>query len=370
MKAARTISPARRRNSAGAAPKTAEPKAQPSALFYCAAYLLPLMTVLGQRAGYPWFNVVFTFGLLPLLDLALPVDKANLPKSEERRVEKLLRFRVLLWAWVPMQLALLWWACRLAPTLDAWSFVWLALSAGVVGGNSITVAHELGHKRVWFERALGELLLCTQSYGHFQIEHVQGHHWHVATPADPASARLGEPFPRFWVRSVVGSFLSALRIDRGRVLSYVAAELAMGCAVGAACGAAGAAFFAAQGVVGFTLLEAVNYLEHYGLQRKQLPDGSYEPVTPLHSWNADNTVSDAVLFRLGRHSDHHAFPTRRYQILRSFPESPNLPSGYAGLIPIVLVPPLWFALMDHRVIEHRRRVAALAPPAYPLSESE
>ena len=133
------------------------------------------MTVLGQRAGYPWFNVVFTFGLLPLLDLALPVDKANLPKSEERRVEKLLRFRVLLWAWVPMQLVLLWWACRLAPTLDAWSFVWLALSAGVVGGNSITVAHELGHKRVWFERALGELLLCTQSYGHFQIEHVQGH---------------------------------------------------------------------------------------------------------------------------------------------------------------------------------------------------
>ena len=96
------------------------------------------------------------------------------------------------------------------------------------------------------------------------------------------------------------------------------------------------------GFVGFTLLEAVNYLEHYGLQRKQLPDGTYEAVTPLHSWNADNTVSDAVLFRLGRHSDHHAFPTRRYQILRSFPESPNLPSGYAGLIPIVLAPPLWY----------------------------
>ena len=123
---------------------------------------------------------------------------------------------------------------------------------------------------------------------------MQGHHWHVATPADPASARLGEPFPRFWVRSVVGSFLSALRIDRRRVLSYVAAELAMGCVIGAACGAAGAAFFAAQGVVGFTLLEAGNYLEHYGLQRKQLPDGTYEPVTPLHSWNADNTVSDAA----------------------------------------------------------------------------
>ena len=104
---ARTMSPARRRNSA-AAPKTAEPKSQPSALFYCAAYLLPLMTVLGQRAGYPWFNVVFTFGLLPLLDLALPADKANIPtKEEERRIEKMLRFRVLLWAWVPVQLALL-----------------------------------------------------------------------------------------------------------------------------------------------------------------------------------------------------------------------------------------------------------------------
>ena len=102
--AARTISPARRRNSAGSALKMEERKSQPSALFYCAAYLLPLMTVLGQCAGYPWFNVVFTFGLLPLLDLALPVDKANLPKSEERRVEKLLRFRVLLWAWVLLRM--------------------------------------------------------------------------------------------------------------------------------------------------------------------------------------------------------------------------------------------------------------------------
>ena len=244
----------------------------------------------------------FTFVLMPVVDELLPRIKHNPAKEEERDMESRLGFRVLLWLWVPMQVALLAWATTsFASVLAASSVagaVGFVLSNGIVSGMSITVAHELGYTRVAFERQLGEMLLCTAMYGHFQIEHVQGHHWHVATPNDPATSRLNESFYRFWPRSVFGGLASAWRIEaremrrndrptlshHNRMLRY----FAMQCGVLAAChalagpGAFGALFCALQAVVGFTLLEAVNYLEHYGLQRRQRADGSYEPVDPTH----------------------------------------------------------------------------------------
>lgn len=342
----------------------------------------PASVLLGHwlqlRTGYAtaeWLNVAFTFVLMPVVDELLPRIKHNPAKEEERDMESRLGFRVLLWLWVPMQVALLAWATTSFASVLAASgvagAVGFVLSNGIVSGMSITVAHELGHKRVAFERQLGEMLLCTAMYGHFQIEHVQGHHWHVATPNDPATSRLNESFYRFWPRSVFGGLASAWRIEaremrrndrptlshHNRMLRY----FAMQCGVLAAChalagpGAFGALFCALQAVVGFTLLEAVNYLEHYGLQRRQRADGSYEPVDPTHSWNANSAMTNYVLFRLGRHSDHHAYPCRRYQILRSHDESPNLPVGYPSAILLALVPPLWFRVMNPKVEEQRQR---------------
>jgi alkane 1-monooxygenase len=78
----------------------------------------------------------------------------------------------------------------------------------------------------------------------------------------------------------------------------------------------------------------------------------YERVDPSHSWNSNNIATNVLLYHLQRHSDHHANPTRRYQTLRDFAESPNLPTGYAGMIVLALVPPVWRRVMDPRVLAH------------------
>jgi alkane 1-monooxygenase len=103
-------------------------------------------------------------------------------------------------------------------------------------------------------------------------------------------------------------------------------------------------------VFGFSLLEVVNYLEHYGLLRQKLANGRYERCMPRHSWNSNHVASNVFLYNLERHSDHHANPTRRYQMLRHFEEAPQLPSGYGLMLGIAYIPPLWRKVMDKRVL--------------------
>ena len=108
-----------------------------------------------------------------------------------------------------------------------------------------------------------------------------------------------------------------------------------------------------QAVVGFSLLEVVNYLEHYGLRRQWDDEKDrYELCRPEHSWNSNNVASNVFLYHLQRHSDHHANPVRRYQALRHFEEVPELPSGYATMIVLAYATPLWRRTMDPKVAAH------------------
>ena len=118
-------------------------------------------------------------------------------------------------------------------------------------------------------------------------------------------------------------------------------------------------------MVGISLLEVVNYLEHYGLARQKRPDGRYEPCAPQHSWNSNNVASNVLLYHLQRHSDHHAYPSRRYQVLRTLDDAPELPSGYGAMAVIAVLPSLWRRIMDPRVKAHYRgdlRLANVQPP--------
>jgi alkane 1-monooxygenase len=231
------------------------------------------------------------------------------------------------------------------------------------------VAHELVHRSGKFERALAEVLMMQVSYTHFCIEHVLGHHANVATPRDPATARAGESFYAFLPRTVFGGVASAwcieaVRMKRGgrpvfslgnRMLRY-AAELILLYGVAALLfGAGGVLFLAAQSIVAFTMLEVVNYLEHYGLQRREVRPGRFEPTRPYHSWNSSHRVTNWFLFNLGRHSDHHAAAGRRFHTLRHFEEAPQLPIGYAAIFVLALVPPLWRRVMDPRLADWRAR---------------
>ncbi|HMZ50603.1 MAG TPA: alkane 1-monooxygenase, partial [Flavobacteriales bacterium] len=203
-------------------------------------------------------------------------------------------------------------------------------------------------------------------YTHFAVEHNFGHHKRVSTPEDPASSRMGESFWKFLPRTVIGGFKSAVEIEKARLerkgksFWSLENELLQGWAITAGFVAANVAisgpraipFLVAQGAYGASLLEVVNYIEHYGLLRQKDANGKYERTQPEHSWNSNYVITNLVLYQLQRHSDHHAYPTRSFQSLRHFEGTPQLPGGYASMLLPAYIPSWWFAVMDPKVVEH------------------
>jgi len=314
-----------------------------------------------------WFGPLLIFIFFPILDIVIGMDPSNPPDSVLKWLEQDRYYRWCTYAFIPLQYAGLVFACWLwaSGDLSILSSIGLAATMGVVAGIGINTAHELGHKRASLERWLSKVALAQTGYGHFFIEHNRGHHVRVATPEDPASSRLGESFWAFLPRTVVGSVRSAWGIERERlgrsgisawswrndILQAWAMTVVLFAGLTAAFGWVVLPFLLLQ-ALGFTLLEVVNYLEHYGLLRHKREDGRYERCLPEHSWNSNNVASNVLLYHLQRHSDHHANPTRRYQALRHVDEAPQLPTGYAGMIVIAWIPPLWRRVMDHRLLDH------------------
>jgi alkane 1-monooxygenase len=313
------------------------------------------------------FGPLLVFAFFPLLDIAIGVDPTNPPDSVLKWLEQDRYYRWCTYLFIPVQYAGLVFACWLwsSGDLSILSSIGLALTMGVVAGIGINTAHELGHKRANLEKWLSKVALAQTGYGHFFIEHNRGHHVRVATPEDPASSRLGESFWAFLPRTVVGSVRSAWGIERERlgrsgvspwnwrndILQAWAMTVALFGILTAVFGLVVLPYLLIQ-ALGFTLLEVVNYLEHYGLLRQKREDGRYERCRAEHSWNSNNVASNVLLYHLQRHSDHHANPTRRYQALRHVDEAPQLPTGYAGMILLAWFPPLWRRVMDHRLLDH------------------
>ncbi len=323
-----------------------------------------------------FFGPVLVFAIFPPLDLALGMDARNPPDSVIKWLEQDRFYRWCTYLYIPIQYAGLIFACALwsSSDLSTVDSLGLALTVAMVSGIAINTAHELGHKRASLERWLSRVALAQSAYGHFFIEHNRGHHVRVATPEDPASARLGESFYAFLPRTVLGSLRSAWELERERlarldsspwsprndILSAWAITVALSAALVLAFGTVVLPYLIVQALVGFSLLEVVNYLEHYGLLRQRREDGRYERTRPEHSWNSNNAASNVLLYHLQRHSDHHANPIRRFQALRHVDEAPQLPTGYAGMILLALLPPLWRRTMDHRVLAHYGGDASLA----------
>ncbi|MFC9995039.1 alkane 1-monooxygenase [Nocardia sp. NPDC127526] len=353
----------------------------PTAIFLAAA-LVWAFNQLGWQAAAPvwwWIGPLLVYVLLPILDRFFGPDGQNPPDEVMEMLENDRYYRYCVYAYIPFQLLSVVFACYLWTADDlSWlgvdgglglaAKIGLALSIGVLGGVGINTAHELGHKKDELERWLSKITLAQTFYGHFYIEHNRGHHVRVATPEDPASARFAESFWNFLPRSVFGSLRSAWELERTRlqrvgkrtwsihndVLNAWLMSVVLWGALTAVFGPAVLPYLVIQAGYGFTLLETVNYLEHYGLLRQRTESGRYERCTPAHSWNSDHIVTNIFLYHLQRHSDHHANPTRRYQILRSMDGAPNLPSGYASMIGLAYFPPLWRKVMDHRVLDHYR----------------
>ncbi len=315
-----------------------------------------------------WVGPFVVFVAIPLLDWTIGKDSSNPPDSVLRRLEEDRYYRWCTYVFIPIQYAALVFACTRwsGGHLSFVDDLGLAVTVAMVGGIAINTAHELGHKRPQHEKWLAKVALAQAGYGHFFIEHNRGHHVRVATPEDPASARLGESFWAFLPRTVWGSLRSALQLEKQRlqrvgkpffsprndIFNAWAMSLVLFGALVAVFGWSVAPWLVLQAVIAFSLLEVVNYLEHYGLLRQKLEDGRYERCRPEHSWNSDNIASNVFLYHLQRHSDHHAHPTRRYQALRHSQDLPELPSGYATMILLAYATPLWFRRIDPMVVRH------------------
>lgn len=315
---------------------------------------------------WSWALPIYVFGLVVILELILPASQKNFDKAEEQLQKADPVYDYLLYLIVPIQYAfLIYYFFQVqTPGLSYFELTGRVLTMGIAcGAFGINVAHELGHRHTRHEQWMAKALLLTSLYQHFFIEHNRGHHRRVSTPEDPASSRYGEILYAFYFRSVIMGYVSAWHLEKERLdkegkaffsihnemIRFTLLQLAAVIAVFGLFGMKAGFCFLLAAAIGALLLETVNYIEHYGLQRKKIGENAYEKVLPIHSWNSNHFVGRVLLFELSRHSDHHYNPARKYQILRHFEESPQMPTGYPGMVLLALIPPLWFYVMHKKI---------------------
>jgi len=335
-------------------------------------YLSPISIYLLAIAAFTytgwfcWLPLIYAWVLVPLAELFIRPDETNMEAAEEELARQNKAYDYMLYLIVICQYAMLYYFLRstMQQGLSGWDIAGRIFSMGLLCGTfGINVAHELGHRSNKFEQGLAKALLATSLYIHFFIEHNKGHHKNVATPQDPSSARYNEPVYTFYFRTIVFSYISAWKIandecrKKGKNIVGLSNEMVQAHIIQLALvtiiyfffGWHSCLYFIAAAFIGITLLETVNYIEHYGLQRKQTEMGKYERTLPRHSWNSNHILGRIMLFELSRHSDHHYLASRKYQILRHHHDAPQLPTGYPGSMILAMIPPAWFYVMNKKL---------------------
>lgn len=343
-------------------------------------YLSPLIIYVGAFRSFTvtgweiWMPMIYAWLVIPLIELFIKPSVANMSAAEEELARADKTYDVLLYGIVVLQYIALYMFLRSLQTdelsaTDTTGRIWvMGLLCGTFG---INVGHELGHRVNQFEQGLAKALLLTSLYMHFFTEHNKGHHKRVATPDDPSSARYGEMIYVFYFRTIIFSYLSAWHIAneeqkkkgrpvfsiRNEMIQFHLIQLTFITSIAFVFGWLITLYFLAAALIGILLLETVNYIEHYGLQRKQLADGKYERALPAHSWNSDHIIGRLMLFELSRHSDHHYMASRKYQVLRHHDDAPQMPTGYPGMMILSLFPPAWFYVMNRKIKQLQKKEA-------------
>jgi alkane 1-monooxygenase len=321
-------------------------------LRYLLAFLPAALCLIGNLYG-GWLtgmNIIYSMLLLPILEWFLPEQTAtNNTKESDVLPTVLLILLSILHFGVTFTLL----NAAISKQITGGYLLAAIISSGVhAGTNGIVVAHELIHRKSALLRALGIFNLFQVNYVHFYIEHIKGHHKYVCTEGDPATARYGENFYSFLVRTIPGQFMSAFYSERRRIyhqsgshffnfvtLSFIF-ELLILATLTIMFGTVVLIVYLSYAAVAVILLEYVNYIEHYGLSR----DLS-ERFTAQHAWQSNKVTSRYGLVELSRHADHHLRASKPFQTLQNH-EGYCLPSGYYGMFYVALLPPLWFKLMN------------------------
>jgi alkane 1-monooxygenase len=337
-------------------------------LKYLAAYSIPIIAFLGMfvKGNWFWITPVFTFICIPILELVFPIDNTNLNSNEIENKLKNTFFDWLLYLNIPIVYGLVIYALFIFfnQNLILNEIIGLVFTLGIIlSVNGINVGHELGHRQKTNERFIGKALLLPSMYMHFYIEHNYGHHLHAATPEDPATAKYNQSIYSFWITSTIRQYISAWKIQnkllknnklpiysyKNDMFWYIIFQASYLIVIALFFSVTTMLFALSAGIVGFILLETVNYIEHYGLLRLKTKSGRYERVKEIHSWNSNHVIGRIVLYELTRHSDHHFKTSKKYQVLDCHDESPQMPFGYPTSMVIAMCPPLWFNIMNKRI---------------------
>jgi alkane 1-monooxygenase len=331
------------------------------AIVYLLAYI-----AFTSYGWFTWLPMLYAWIFLPAVELFLKPTGKNLTDAETAIAGKDRMYDYMLYLFVVLQYAALvyfLWGIKTTP-LNWWELAGRICSMGLLCGTfGINIGHELGHRIKKQEQVLAKAALLTSLYMHFFIEHNKGHHKNVSTPHDPGSARYNEPVYLFYFRTIFFSYLSAWKIAstevkkqglpvlhwKNEMLQAHFIQLAFVAAIFIAFDATTTICFLSAALIGILLLETVNYIEHYGLQRKQTGVNKYERTMPWHSWNSNHILGRLMLFELSRHSDHHYLASKKYQVLQHHQDAPQLPTGYPGSMILSLVPPLWFFIMNRKI---------------------
>jgi len=344
---------------------------------YLSAYILAYTVYLSFTSYGIWTYspLLFSFVFIPLLELAFKPSAKNFTKEEQRKLKNDPFFDFVLYTVVLVQVGfLIFFLFTIQKPVSNFELIGRILSFGVLCGIfGINVGHELGHRKNRFQQFLGEILLLTSLETHFLPYHNSGHHYNVATPKDPATAKKGELVFLFWFRSQIGSYIQAWKIEtkhlrnknnhffsfKNRMLNYTIAQLLLLVTIYYAFNFNTMIAFIGASLAGILMLETVNYIEHYGLLRKINENGKYERVLPQHSWNSNHLVGRTILFELSRHSDHHFKASKHYQLLDSLSNSPQMITGYPGMMLLALIPPLWFKITHKQLDQFQKKSSQL-----------
>jgi alkane 1-monooxygenase len=333
------------------------------------AYALALVAFT-HTGIYCWLVLLYAWIFIPLMELFLSPSNKNMDAAEEELAKKDKLYDFLLYATVIFLYPVLFIFLHSMQQqgLGTMDMIGRIATMGLLCGTfGINVGHELGHRVNRYEQMLAKASLLTSLYAHFFIEHNKGHHKNVATKQDPSSARFGEAVYLFYFRTIIFSYISAWKIadndarKRGNAVISLHNEMillqglqiAFVIIIFLLFGWKITLYYLIAALIGILLLETVNYIEHYGLSRKEISAGKYERAMPQHSWNSDHVIGRMILFELSRHSDHHYLASRKFQVLRHHEDAPQMPTGYPGMMILSLLPPAWFFVMHRQMKKYQ-----------------
>jgi alkane 1-monooxygenase len=330
---------------------------------YFGAYLIPLfgLYTFNSTGIYAFFGLFFLYVLVPILEQILPLNSYNLNKAEKELAKESSLFDLTLYLLVPLHLFVIYSFLITVSSADISNLDLTAcvlMMGTILGINGINVGHELGHKTNHpFKMFLAHVMLTTSIQNHFVTYHNSGHHRDIGTPEDLSSAKQGDNFYYFALRSQIGGYLKTWKLESKRLTSlgknklmnpmiiYTLIPLLFLTIIYLFFNFNTMIIYLITGIYGISVLEAQNYFAHYGLRRKKQENGRYERVQPKHSWNSDHLIGRVLLFELTRHSDHHHMGAKSFQLLESKKDSPLLPFGYPMMLMLSYFPFIFKPIM-------------------------